>query len=122
MHELVERENEIMGMLEKFAENAPDFVVVGGYAVSAFRHRFSVDADIVIREGDTEIFGRMLSENGYRKTASFEMRNIHSSRFVRYEKEELNVSMDLFIDGLGVRQTGAAFGFDFLLENSGKGS
>ena len=49
MEELIKKENEIFDILQKFIEEKLDFIIVGGYAVSSFKHRFSVDADIVIK-------------------------------------------------------------------------
>lgn len=120
MYDPVERENEIMDTLQKFADSGHDFVVVGGYAVSAFRHRFSIDADIVIRKEDREKFEKMLRERGYRKMVSMQLENVYSSEFARYENSKLKVNMDLLTGGLGVRQTGASFSFEFLLANSSK--
>ncbi len=111
MLDLAERENEIIRMLEKLSQAGLPFSVIGGYGVSAYRHRFSIDADIVIRKEDKERFEAVLRENGYRKT-------VHSSEFERFEKSEPKACVDLLIGGLGVRQTGAAFGFDFIFENS----
>ena len=120
MYDLVKRENEIIGMLEKLVASRLDFAVIGGYGVSAYRHRFSVDADIVIRKEDAEKFQNILRESGYRKTISRVLENTYSSEFVRYEKSQPNVNMDLLIGGIGVRQTGTSFGFDFIFGNSGK--
>ncbi len=114
----LERENEILDTLNLLAENGLDFVVVGGYAVSAYRHRFSVDADIVIRKMDLEKFENILKTRGYSKTISKQLENPYSSEFVRYEKADLKVSIDLLVGGLGCRQTGAAFSFDFLYQKS----
>ncbi|HLD85202.1 MAG TPA: nucleotidyltransferase family protein [archaeon] len=118
MHDPIEREDEIFTILRKFSEQGMKFVVVGGYAVSAFRHRFSVDADIVIRKEDLINFEQVLKENDYRKTASIELKNIYASEFMRYEKKEPKVSVDLLIGSMASRQTNAAFSFDFLAENS----
>lgn len=120
MFELTERENEIIGILVKLAESKLDFVVVGGYGVSAYRHRFSVDADLVIRKGDLRGFEEILKGNGYRKTIARALENMYSPEFVRYEKAQPKVSVDLLIEGVGVRQTGASFGFDFIFGNSEK--
>jgi hypothetical protein len=120
MYDPVERENEIMNMLKKFADNGLEFVIVGGYAVSAFRHRFSIDADIVIMKGDKEKFEKILKDENYRKTISMQLKNIYSSEFVRYENKELKVSIDLLIGGLEARQTRASFSFEFLFKNSSK--
>lgn len=120
MYNPIERENEIFDILVNLSENGCRFVMIGGYAVSAYRHRFSVDADIVIQKEDAEKFERILKENGYRKTMTKKLENVYSSEFVRYEKKETKVNVDLLIGTVGIRQTGAAFGFDFLFENSRK--
>lgn len=120
MHDFVERENEIIEILRRLADSGLEFVVVGGYAVSAFRHRFSVDADIVIRKEDRGIFEDILRKEGYKKTISMQLKNTYSSEFVRYERGELNISVDLLIGGLAARQTGASFSFDLLFKNSSK--
>ena len=120
MYDPLQRENSIMEILGRFAESSLPFVVVGGYAVSAYRHRFSIDADIVLSREDLPGFEKILKESGYEKTISRKLENIYSSEFMRYEKKDISISVDLLIDGIGVRQTGAAFSFRFLMENSGK--
>ena len=46
---------------------------------------------------------------------SKELENLYSTKFERYEKNVgLPVNVDLLIGGMGVRQTNAAFSFDFL--------
>ena len=37
-------------MLQKFIDAGLDLIVIGGYGVSAYKHRFSIDADLVISE------------------------------------------------------------------------
>jgi hypothetical protein len=120
MYDLVKRENEIIGILEKLAARGLDFAVIGGYGVSAYRHRFSIDADIVIRKNDREKFEGILRENGYRKTIHSALENIYSSEFERFEKAEPKACVDLLIGGIGVRQTDTSFGFDFIFGNSDK--
>jgi len=58
----IDRENEIFEVLQDFMAKDLDFVVVGGYDVSAYQHRFSVDADLVIRSRDLEEFTQVLKE------------------------------------------------------------
>jgi hypothetical protein len=120
MFDLVVRENEIIRVLERLSEAGLEFSVIGGYGVSAYRHRFSIDADIVIRKEDKERFEAVLREDGYRKTIHTSLENVYSSAFERFEKSEPKACVDLLIGGIGVRQTGAAFGFDFIFENSEK--
>ncbi|MBU2614039.1 MAG: hypothetical protein KKG87_00545 [Elusimicrobia bacterium] len=114
--ELINRENQIFDILQKFIDAKLDFIVVGGYAVSAFKHRFSVDADIVIESSALEDFEAVLKKQDFRKTISKELKNIYSSRFERYEKDKTFV--DLMINALASRTTNAAFSFRLLHENS----
>lgn len=117
----IKRENLIFEILQEFADAGLEFVVVGGYAVSAYKHRFSVDADIVVKKADVEKLVQILAKNRFVKTISKLLDNAYSSEFVRYEKgEELPVSVDVMVDALGVRQTNAAFGYDLLRSYSEK--
>src|SRR3989344_8953533 len=116
MEELIKKENEIFDILQRFIDLDLDFIIVGGYAVSAYKHRFSVDADIVIKSIDLKKFEDILNRYGFNKTISKDLENIYSSRFMRYEKEF--ASIDMLIDALASRQTDASFGFELLFENS----
>lgn len=117
--QFVERENDIFDILQLFLDNNLNFILIGGYAVSAFKHRFSMDADIVIKSEDYEKFERLLRENDFKKIISKELNNIYSSKFVRFQKKkELTVSVDLMIDGVGIRQIESVIGFDKINKNS----
>ena len=67
----IKRENQIFEILQELTASGLEFVVVGGYAVSAYKHRFSVDADIVVKRGDMEKFAQILAKNKFVKTHSF---------------------------------------------------
>lgn len=117
--EFLKREKTIFDTLNKLLSENLTFVVVGGYGISAYKHRFSVDADIVISREDTKKFEDTLRKNGFRKTMSRELDNLYNSKFIRYETTgETKVSVDLLVNGVSVRQTKAAFSFEMLLENS----
>ena len=116
MEELIKKENEIFDILQKFIDSNLDFIIVGGYAVSAFKHRFSVDADIVIQSKNLEYFEQVLQKHGFKKTISKDLENIYASKFIRYEKDY--VSIDLLIDALASRSTDASFGYKLLIDNS----
>jgi len=118
MRNLIERENEIFSILNKFSNKNLEFILVGGYAVSAYKHRFSVDADIVIKEKDVEIFEETLKSEGFQKQQSRELEDIYASKFIRYEKKEPLISIDLMINALASRTTNASFSFDLILKNS----
>ena len=68
MEVLIKKENEIFEILQKFIDSNMDFIVVGGYAVSAFKHRFSVDADIVIKSENLSKFEEILKKQNFKKT------------------------------------------------------
>ena len=116
MKELIEKENWIFEILQKFIDGNLEFIVVGGYAVSAFKHRFSVDADLVIKSEDLSKFENILIKRGFTKTIIKELENIYSSKFIRYEKEQ--ASVDLLIDALASRSSNASFSYKLLFDNS----
>ena len=117
--QFIKRENDIFNILQIFLDNKLNFILIGGYAVSAFKHRFSVDADLVIKSEDYEKFKKLLKENNFKKTISKELDNIYSSKFIRFQKkEELTISIDLLIGGVGIRQTDSVIGFDKINKNS----
>ncbi|MAF36766.1 hypothetical protein CL622_06635 [archaeon] len=117
----IQRENIIFEMLQLFIDNGLDFILIGGYAVSAYKHRFSVDADIVIRKEDLKKFEEILKQKKFKKTISKELDNLYSTEFIRYEiKDELTVSFDLMIGGMGIRQTDSSLSFDTIDKGSSK--
>ena len=116
MEELIKKENDIFEILQKFIGSNLEFILVGGYAVSAFKHRFSVDADIVIKSLDLPKFEGILKKVGFKKTITKELENIYSSKFVRYEKEQ--ASVDILVDALASRTTNSSFSYELLFGNS----
>ncbi len=116
MEELIKKENNIFEILQKFLDENLDFIIVGGYAVSAFKHRFSVDADIVIKSEDLIKFETILKKQGFDKTISKQLENVYSPKFVRYEKNQ--ASIDILIDALASRTTDASFSYKLISENS----
>lgn len=59
-----DRENQLFDILETFTAHDLEFLVIGGYAVSAYQHRFSVDADIVITAEQFDRFATLLRDEG----------------------------------------------------------
>ena len=116
MEELIKKENDIFEILQKFIGSNLEFILIGGYAVSAFKHRFSVDADIVIKALDLPKFEGILKKVGFKKTITKELENIYSSKFVRYEKEQ--ASVDILVDALASRTTNSSFSYELLFGNS----
>ena len=114
----VDRENEIFEVLQEFVEKGLDFVVVGGYGVSAYEHRFSVDADLVIRKEDLDRFVEILKDKGFEEEDNREL-DVYGGRYVAYVKDkELPVTIDLLVDKLKCRQTDASWSYKHFREHS----
>jgi hypothetical protein len=99
------------------------YVLIGGYAVSAFEFpRFSVDLEIVISEKDLEEFSAILKEEGFsRMQETDHFAQAYEGRSVRFQKmvESLPVSVDLLVGMVQCRQTDAAYSFEYVWRNSG---
>jgi len=117
MSGFVDRENEIFEVLQEFKIEGLDFVVVGGYGVSAYQHRFSVDADLVVQSDDLEEFTQVLEERGFEKNTDRNL--VYSGRYLAYVKdEELPVTIDLLVDELQCRQTDASWSYQYFEDHS----
>ena len=116
MEELIKKENDIFEILQEFIDAKLEFIIVGGYAVSAFKHRFSVDADIVIKSESLHDFEDILKKQGFKKTITKQLENDYSSKFIRYEKEK--ASVDILIDALASRTTNASFSYELIYDNT----
>lgn len=119
---LLGRESEILKMISMFLDQSLDFIVVGGYAVATFRHRFSVDLDLVILRRKLERFESVLKENGYSPVYSKELSLVYGEAFKRFRKyiDNLPVYIDLLINGLVSMTTDASWSFDYLKKTSEK--
>ncbi len=118
--DILSRENEIIRLIRLFSGSKSDFIVVGGYAVSVHKKRFSVDLDIVIRNADASKFESLLEKEGYSHGYSKEINTVYGEKFRRLEKKtgKLTVSVDFLINGVVSRLTNGSWGFETLLENS----
>lgn len=114
----IDRENEVLKAIDGFLNEKLEFVVVGGYAVSALaRHRFSVDLDIVIRKENAGLFKSILEEQGYSKgikKAGFD--NVYGGEFLSYKKpvNDLPITVDLLIGSIVCRATTASWSFEYV--------
>ena len=116
----IKRENKIFEMLQEFNNAKLNFIVIGGYGVSSYKHRFSVDADVIIKKEDKQFFEEILKRKKFVRTVVKNLDHIYSKEFIRYEIKENKspVSFDLMIDGAGSRNTDASYGFNEILQHS----
>lgn len=113
----VDRENQIFDVLHAFNEAGLDFVVVGGYAVSAYQHRFSVDADLVIPEAAVDAFVDVLTDRGFEEIVDRDL--MYGGRFIGYQKDAaLPVTVDLLVGSLTSRQTDASWSYEYFAQHA----
>jgi len=118
----IDRENEILQTIQTLVAAGIDFIVVGGYAVSALaRHRFSVDCDIVVSKDRLSEFEDILEREGYeRHVERTGVDKTYGGEFVSYRKEvaRFPVSVDLLVNSLVCRVTGGAWSFKYIRGHS----
>lgn len=117
---IIGRERECFELLRKIPSNRR-FVLIGGFAVSAFEFpRLSVDLDIVIPEKELEFFRDLMKEQGFvfsREKSDFDL--TYDGRYEKYvRKDELPISVDLMINSIQARQTNYSYSFQYLIKNS----
>ena len=119
---LLEREQEIMRLLTLFLNQEFDFIVVGGYAISTYKKRFSIDLDLIIKEEDIKKFEKLLEKDRYFLHYEKNISLLYGENFKRYMKKMRNlpVDVDLLINGLVSRTTDATWSFDYVKSNSAK--
>lgn len=119
---LLEREQEVIRILALLLDKKLDFVVVGGYAISTYKKRFSIDLDVVIKEEDLEKFEKILEKERYSLHYEKEIAMLYRENFKRFMKKmgDLPVNIDLLINGLVSRTTDATWGFDYIKKHSVK--
>ena len=117
---LLEREKEVLRLIEMFNMETIRFIVIGGYAVSTYKKRFSIDLDIVIQESDLLKIEGLLSREGYIFGYKKEISLLYGENFKRFTKKmnNLPVDVDLLINGLVSRTTDSTWSFSKIDENS----
>lgn len=115
----IERENEIFDILDDFNKAELKFVLIGGYAVSAYMHRFSIDADICINKKDLSLFKTILEKRHFQFIKRRNLEDIYKGEFECYTKKvKLPVTVDLMISSVVSRQTNVSISFEQLYKNS----
>ncbi|MBI2575768.1 hypothetical protein HYV84_01020 [Candidatus Woesearchaeota archaeon] len=119
MDAFIERENEIFDILHSFEAAGLPFVLIGGYAVSAYMHRFSVDADVCMDRKDFGNFQSILHQKQFVLEKRRDLEDVYSGFIACYKKKtKLPVTVDIMAGSVVSRNTNASFCFETLLKNS----
>jgi Domain of unknown function (DUF1814). len=115
------RSDALIDLLEDLTTESYEYVLVGGYAVSAFNARFSTDLDIVVAPDSKDAFVEFLEGRGFEQTDSHAKEWFYDTEVIEYEKRlkpQQPMGFDLLVNGLGYRQTEAQWSFDYLGDHS----
>jgi hypothetical protein len=115
------RSDALIELLEELTEEGHEYVLVGGYAVSAFNARFSTDLDIVVAPDSKRDFIEFLEQRDFEQTDSHAKEWFYDTEVIEYEKRltpQQPIGFDLLVNGLGCRQTEAQWSFEYLYDYS----
>lgn len=116
-----ERGTALIELLKELEDCGHQYVLVGGYAVSAFNTRFSTDLDIVVAPEEKDEFVSFLDDHGFEETDSHTKTWAYDTEVIQYEKRlgpRQPIGFDLLVNGLGCRQTEAQWSFEYLANHS----
>jgi len=117
---LPERQSELIDTHRTVQEAELPYVLVGGWAVSAFQTRFTTDIDSVIPETALDDYDTLLRDLGYEKQFEHDISNEYEGRMIQYTKPvgENDVKFEALVDAMGCRQTDAEWSYRYLHEHS----
>lgn len=117
---LSERQAELIETHREIQREGLPYVLIGGWAVSAFQTRTTMDVDMVIPESALGDFERVLEERGYAKERDVEVSEVYDGQFVEFEKQvgDYSVSFDAPVGSVGCRQTDAEWSYEYLEDHS----
>lgn len=115
------RSEALVELLEAIDEAGLGYVLVGGYAVSAFETRFSTDLDIVVAPETVTKYVSFLTDREFERQGTHEKEWAYATEVIEYEKRlgpKQPIGVDLLVNGLGCRQTQAQWSYDYLTAHS----
>ena len=118
---LPERQAELVETHRTIQDANLPYVLVGGWAVTAYQTRFTTDVDVVLPGTALDDYDSLLTRLGYLKTSDSDVSNVYEGRVVSYEKAvgDNTVKFDALVDALRCRQTDAEWSYRHLEEHSG---
>lgn len=117
---LPERQSELVETHRAILSAELPYVLVGGWAVSAFQTRFTTDIDAVIPSTALDEYDTLLENFGYEKQFDRDVSNEYMGRMIQYEKPvgDYAVKFEALVDVLGCRQTDAEWSYRYIHEHS----
>lgn len=117
---LQERQDELIATHRAIEAANLSYVLVGGWAVSAFQTRFTTDVDVVIPSSLVTEYDDLLQDLGYEQEFDTDVSNVYEGRIVRYEKPvgDNAVQFDALVGAMRCRQTDAEWSYRYLREHS----
>lgn len=117
---LPERQSELIDTHRAVQDAELPYVLVGGWAVSAFQTRFTTDIDTVIPDTALDDYDTLLRDLGYEKQFEQDVSSEYNGRMVQYTKEVGGnaVKFEALVDAMGCRQTDAEWSYRYLHEHS----
>ena len=117
---LPERQSELVDTHRAVRDAELQYVLVGGWAVSAFQTRFTTDIDTVIPDTALDEYDSLLRDIGYEKQFEKDVSNEYDGRMVQYTKQvgDNEVKFEALVDAMGCRQTDAEWSYRYLHEHS----
>ena len=117
---LPERQSELIDTHRAVQSAGLPYVLVGGWAVSAFQTRFTTDIDTVIPDTALCDYDSLLDHLGCEKQFDKDVSNEYEGRIIQYTKPvgDNRVKFEALVDAMGCRQTGAEWSYRYLHEHS----
>jgi hypothetical protein len=117
---LPERQSELIDTHRAVQDAELPYVLIGGWAVSAFQTRFTTDIDTVIPDTALDDYDTLLRDLGYEKQFEQDVSNEYDGRMIQYAKPvgENEVKFEALVDAVGCRQTDAEWSYRYLHEHS----
>jgi len=117
---LPERQSELIETHRAVQDAELPYVLVGGWAVSAFQTRFTTDIDTVIPDTALDNYDTLLRDLGYEKQFEKDVSNEYKGRMIQYTKQvrENEVKFEALVNAIRCRQTDAEWSYRYLNEHS----
>jgi hypothetical protein len=117
---LPERQSELIDTHRAVQNAELPYVLVGGWAVSAFQTRFTTDIDTVIPDTALDDYDTLLRDLGYEKQFEKDVSKEYDGRMVQYTKQvgDNEVKFEALVDAMSCRQTDAEWSYRYLHEHS----